>query len=79
MIPQRYKSSRFLETNLDIDGTPMIIRVPIYNQSRSKRKHLYWNRRERIEVVDDYDYKVILTSDNCLTEQIEFVKSTRNW
>ena len=49
----------------------MIIRVVRYAviKSRSKRKHLHLKQKtkEYEKVVDDYDYKVILTSDNCLT------------
>ena len=70
MIPARYKSSRFPgKPIVDIDGTPMIIRVAdIASQVVPKENIYIATEDERIaKVVDDYDYKVILTSDNCLT------------
>ena len=70
VIPARYKSSRFPgKPIVDIDGTPMIIRVAdIASQVVPKENIYIATEDERIaKVVDDYDYKVILTSDNCLT------------
>ena len=70
IIPARYKSSRFPgKPIVDIDGTPMIIRVAdIASKVVPKEKIYIATEDERIaKVVDDYDYKVILTSDSCLT------------
>lgn len=70
VIPARYKSSRFPgKPIVDIDGTPMIIRVADIASKVVPKENIYIaTEDERIaKVVDDYDYKVILTSDNCLT------------
>ena len=70
IIPARYKSSRFPgKPIVDIDGTPMIIRVADIASKVVPKENIYIaTEDERIaKVVDDYDYKVILTSDNCLT------------
>ena len=48
----------------------MIIRVSERNQKLFQKKTFILKQKTKEEakkVVDDYDYKVILTSDNCLT------------
>ncbi len=70
VIPARYKSSRFPgKPIVDIGGVPMIIRVAdIANKAVGKENVYIATEDDRIaKVVDDYDYKVILTSDSCLT------------
>tara|TARA_Y100000590_G_scaffold314564_2_gene355658 strand:- start:11130 stop:12845 length:1716 start_codon:yes stop_codon:yes gene_type:complete len=70
VIPARYKSSRFPgKPIIDIDGTPMIIRVADIAAKVIPKENIYIATEDsRIaSVVDDYDYNVILTSDNCLT------------
>ena len=70
VIPARYKSSRFPgKPIVDIDGIPMIIRVADIAKKAVGKENVYIaTEDDRIaKVVDDYDYKVILTSDSCLT------------
>ena len=70
VIPARYKSTRFPgKPIIDIKGTPMIIRVAQAAVKAVGKENVYIaTEDERISnVVDNYDYKVILTSDSCLT------------
>jgi 3-deoxy-manno-octulosonate cytidylyltransferase (CMP-KDO synthetase) len=70
VIPARYKSSRFPgKPIVDIDGTPMIVRVADIASRVVPKENIYIATEDEriVEVVDDYDYKVVLTSDNCLT------------
>ena len=70
IIPARYKSSRFPGKPLvDISGTPMIIRVAnICGDAVGKDNVYIATEDDRIsKVVTDNGYKVILTSDDCLT------------
>jgi 3-deoxy-manno-octulosonate cytidylyltransferase (CMP-KDO synthetase) len=70
IIPARYKSSRFPGKPLvDISGTPMIIRVAnICGDAVGKDNVYIATEDDRIsKVVTDSGYKVILTSDDCLT------------
>ncbi len=70
VIPARYKSNRFPgKPIIDIDGIPMVIRVAnIASQVVPKENIYIATDDDRIsKVVKDYDYKVIMTSDSCLT------------
>lgn len=70
IIPARYKSTRFPGKPLvDIAGIPMIIRVAdICSKSVGKDNVYIATEDNRIsKVVTDSGYKVILTSDDCLT------------
>jgi len=70
VIPARYKSNRFPgKPIVDIDGTPMIIRVADIASKVVPKENIYIaTDDDRIsEVVKDYDYKVIMTSESCLT------------
>ena len=70
IIPARYKSTRFPGKPLvDINGTPMIIRVSdIVGEAVGKENVYIATENSKIaKVVRDNGYKVILTSDSCLT------------
>ena len=70
VIPARYKSTRFPGKPLvDINGVPMIIRVAdICGDAIGKDNVYIATEDNRIsKVVKDNGYKVILTSDDCLT------------
>ena len=70
VIPARYKSSRFPgKPIVKIDGIPMVIRVADIAKGAVGKENIYIaTEDDRIaKVVDAYDYKVILTSDSCLT------------
>jgi len=70
IIPARYKSTRFPGKPLiDIAGTPMIIRVADICGNAVGKENVYIATEDnRIsKVVTDNGYKVILTSDDCLT------------
>jgi len=70
VIPARYKSTRFPgKPIIDIKGIPMIIRVARAAEKAVGKENVYIaTEDERISnVVDSYNYKVILTSDSCLT------------
>ena len=70
IIPARYKSTRFPGKPLvDISGVPMIIRVAdICGDAVGKDNVYIATEDNRIsKVVTDSGYKVILTSDDCLT------------
>ena len=70
VIPARYKSTRFPgKPIIDIKGIPMIIRVAQAAERAVGKENVYIaTEDERISnVVDSYNYKVILTSDSCLT------------
>ena len=70
VIPARYKSTRFPgKPIVDIKGIPMIIRVAQAAEKAVGKENVYIaTEDERISnVVDSYDYRVILTSDTCLT------------
>jgi|TARA_B100001971_G_C18258096_1_gene584010 3-deoxy-manno-octulosonate cytidylyltransferase (CMP-KDO synthetase) len=70
VIPARYKSTRFPgKPIIDIKGIPMIIRVAQAAERAVGKENVYIaTEDERISnVVDSYDYRIILTSDSCLT------------
>ncbi len=70
IIPARYKSSRFPgKPIVDINGTPMVIRVADIASKVVPKENIYIATDDDsiAKVVDNYDYKVILTSDSCLT------------
>ena len=70
VIPARYKSNRFPgKPIIDIDGTPMVIRVADIASKVVPKENIYIaTDDDRIsKVVKDYNYKVIMTSDSCLT------------
>jgi len=70
IIPARYKSTRFPGKPLvDINGVPMIIRVSdIVGKAVGKENVFIATENSKIaKVVRDNGYKVILTSDSCLT------------
>ena len=70
VIPARYKSNRFPgKPIIDIDGIPMVVRVADIASEVVPKENIYIaTDDDRIsKVVKDYDYKVIMTSDSCLT------------
>ena len=70
VIPARYKSNRFPgKPIIDIDGIPMVVRVADIASKVVPKENIYIaTDDDRIsKVVKDYDYKVIMTSDSCLT------------
>lgn len=70
VIPARFKSTRFPGKPLvDILGVPMIIRVAeIVAKALGHENTYIATEDDRIkEVVESYGYKVVMTSDNCLT------------
>ena len=70
IIPARYKSTRFPGKPLvEINGVPMIIRVSdIVGKAVGKENVYIATENNKIaKVVRDNGYKVILTSDSCLT------------
>jgi len=70
VIPARYKSSRFPGKPLvNILGIPMIIRVADIACKAVGIENVYIATEDRriVDVVEDAGYKVIITSDNCLT------------
>ena len=70
IIPARYKSTRFPGKPLvDINGKPMIIRVADIAEGAVGRSNVYiaTENSKIAKVVRDNGYKVILTSDSCLT------------
>ena len=70
VIPARYKSSRFPGKPLaKIKGKEMIIRVADIAAEAVGIENVYiaTENQEIVDVVKDYNYKVILTSDDCMT------------
>ena len=70
VIPARFKSSRFPGKPLAmIKGKEMIIRVAEIAEQAVGRENVYvaTENEEIVDVVKGYGYKVILTSDSCLT------------
>lgn len=70
VIPARFKSSRFPGKPLvKIAGVPMIIRVArIVEKALGKENTFIATDDLRIKnLVDSYDFKVVMTSDSCLT------------
>tara|TARA_Y100001963_G_scaffold151073_1_gene233276 strand:+ start:2453 stop:4138 length:1686 start_codon:yes stop_codon:yes gene_type:complete len=70
VIPARYKSTRFPGKPLtDILGVPMIIRVANIAEQAVGKENVYIATEDRriVNVVEKEGYKVILTSDTCLT------------
>jgi 3-deoxy-manno-octulosonate cytidylyltransferase (CMP-KDO synthetase) len=70
IIPARYKSSRFPGKPLAlINGKPMVIHVCEKAEQAVGRENVYvaTENSEIAEVVKQYGYKVIITSDTCLT------------
>ncbi len=70
VIPARYKSSRFPGKPLvNLAGTPMIIRVAkiVERAFGIENTYVATESLEIKEVVVSYGFKVILTSENCLT------------
>lgn len=70
VIPARYKSSRFPGKPLaKIKGKEMIIRVADIASQAVGIENVYvaTENQEIVDVVKNYNYKVILTSDDCLT------------
>ena len=70
VIPARYKSSRFPGKPLaNILGKPMIIRVADIAKEAVGEENVYIATEDEriVGVVEDAGYKVILTSDTCLT------------
>jgi len=70
VIPARYKSTRFPGKPLAlIDGKEMIIRVADIAASAIDKDSVYiaTENEEIVKVVKSYGYRVILTSDSCLT------------
>ena len=70
VIPARYKSSRFPGKPLaKIKGKEMIIWVAELSEKAAGRENVYiaTENQEIVNVAKQYGYKVILTSDSCLT------------
>ena len=70
IIPARYKSTRFPGKPLvDINGVPMIIRVSDIVGDAVGKENVYiaTENNKIVKCVKDNGYKVILTSDSCLT------------
>lgn len=70
VIPARYKSSRFPGKPLaKIKGKEMVIRVAEIAEKAVGIDNVYiaTENEEIVDVVKNYGYKVILTSDDCLT------------
>ena len=70
VIPARYKSSRFPGKPLaDILGKPMVIRVADIAKEAVGEENVYIATEDKriADVVEEAGYKVILTSDTCLT------------
>lgn len=70
VIPARYKSSRFPGKPLaKIKGKEMIIRVAEIAEAAVGIQNVYiaTENEEIVDVVKGYGYKVVLTSDSCLT------------
>ena len=70
VIPARYQSSRFPGKPLvDLNGTPMIIRVAIIVEKTLGKENTYIATDDiRIKnVVESYGYKTVMTSSSCLT------------
>ena len=70
IIPARYKSSRFPGKPLiNILGKPMIIRVADIAKEAVGEENVYIATEDEriVDIVEDAGYKVILTSDTCLT------------
>ncbi len=70
VIPARYQSSRFPgKPLLDLNGTPMIIRVArIVEKALCKENTYVATDDDRIKaVVESFGFKAVLTSSSCLT------------
>jgi 3-deoxy-manno-octulosonate cytidylyltransferase (CMP-KDO synthetase) len=70
VIPARYKSSRFPGKPLaKINGKEMVIRVAEIAEKVIDKRNIYiaTENHEIVEVSKSYGFKVILTSDECLT------------
>ena len=70
VIPARYKSSRFPGKPLaKIKGKEMIIWVAEIAEKAIGRENVYiaTENEEIVDVVKEYGYRVVLTSDSCLT------------
>ncbi len=70
VIPARYKSSRFPGKPLaKIKGKEMIIWVAELSEKAVGKENVYvaTENQEIVDIVKQYGYKVILTSDSCLT------------
>jgi 3-deoxy-manno-octulosonate cytidylyltransferase (CMP-KDO synthetase) len=70
VIPARYKSSRFPGKPLaKIKGKEMVVRVAEIAEQAVGADNVYiaTENEEIVDVVKKYGYKVILTSDSCLT------------
>ena len=70
IIPARYKSSRFPGKPLAlIQGKPMVIHVCEKAEQAVGRQNVYvaTENSEIAEMVKQYGYRVVLTSDTCLT------------
>ena len=70
VIPARYKSTRFPgKPIVEIAGIPMVIRVAKQVEKVVGKENVFIATEDEIvsQVVSDYDYNVIITSDECLT------------
>ena len=70
VIPARFQSSRFPgKPLLDLNGTPMIVRVAnIVEKALGKKNTYIATDDKRIkETVESYGYKAIMTSVDCIT------------
>ena len=70
VIPARYKSTRFPgKPIVEIAGIPMVIRVAKQVEKVVGKRNVFIATEDEIvsQVVSNYDYNVIITSDECLT------------
>jgi len=84
VIPARYKSTRFPgKPIVEIAGIPMVIRVAKQVEKVVGKENVFIATEDEIvsQVVSEYDYNVIITSDECLTgtDRVAEVPQIRNY
>jgi len=70
VIPARYQSSRFPgKPLLDLNGTPMIVRVANIVEKALGKTHTYIATDDKRikDTVESYGFKAIMTSSDCIT------------
>ena len=70
VIPARYQSSRFPgKPLLDLNGTPMIVRVANIVEKALGKKNTYIATDDKriMDTVESYGFKAIMTSTDCIT------------
>tara|TARA_B100000287_G_scaffold405595_1_gene429297 strand:- start:2636 stop:4690 length:2055 start_codon:yes stop_codon:yes gene_type:complete len=84
VIPARYKSTRFPgKPIVDIAGVPMVIRVAKQAEKVVGKENVFIATEDKLisDVVSDYDYNVVMTSDECLTgtDRVAEVSQIKNY